>query len=709
MTTATTVAPLATAAAWYAKRGLQVLPCRPRGKIPASRHGTLDATCDLVTIGQWWHEHPDFNVAIATGRGVFVLDVDGPQGESSLWELERQYGRLPPTPESTTGRGRHLYFRHNKDVTIKNSAGKLGVGLDVRGEGGCVVAPPSNHPNGQRYRWSKDRRIDLVEIADAPDWLLAIVIKADKPPLPPLGNGLDRVSAYGRKALADELAAVASASVGQRNDQLNRSAFALGQLVGGELVERATVEPTLIGVAMAAGLAKAETERTVRSGIDAGMKVPRKPIDRASSVGATSNTGEPATHTPEKPTLDSAALHGFIGELIETIGPHTEADPVALIGQFFAAFGSAVGRSPHFTAEADRHGANLFLVLVAETAKGRKGTSWGHVRRLVTSADSSWAERIASGLSSGEGLIHTIRDPVEKLKPQKQNGRVVGHETEIEDPGIADKRLLAIEGEFASVLKVATREGSTLSAVIRNSWDGMALSTLTKNSPQRATEPHIAIIGHITREELNRYLTETEAGNGFGNRFLWLSVHRSKVLPEGGSPDRAAIQCLTDNLRDTIATVRIFGELRRDEEAREVWHAVYPDLSEGRPGLLGAMIARAEAQTMRLALLYALLDRSPVIRRVHLEAALALWSYAEQSARFIFADRLGDRVGDAIMTALRAAPDGLTRTEIYNLFGRHKSASSIEMRLATLRARGLARPDKCGTSGRAAETWKAAR
>ncbi len=110
--------------------------------------------------------------------------------------------------------------------------------------------------------------------------------------------------------------------------------------------------------------------------------------------------------------LDESALHGLAGRFVRTIEPHSEADPVALLAQFLVAFGSAVGRAPHFVAEADRHGVNLGAVFVGETAKGRKGTSWGHARKVIMEADPDWSLRMMSGLSSGEGLIWQVRDEI---------------------------------------------------------------------------------------------------------------------------------------------------------------------------------------------------------------------------------------------------------------------------------------------------------
>ena len=146
--------------------------------------------------------------------------------------------------------------------------------------------------------------------------------------------------------------------------------------------------------------------------------------------------------------------------------------------------------------------------------------------------------------------------------------------------------------------------------------------------------------------------------------------------------------------------------MRRNDEAREIWRAVYEDLSEGRPGLLGAMIARAEAQVMRLACIYALLDRCPSIGTEHLLAALALWEYVEASAQYIFGARMGDPVADRIAEALLHAPDGLTRTDISALFGRHQRSTNIDRALAQLRKHQVVECIQDNTGGRPSEVWK---
>jgi len=428
--------------------------------------------------------------------------------------------------------------------------------------------------------------------------------------------------------------------------------------------------------------------------------------------GATSPVrGSPAGGRPEWPSLAPEALHGLAGEIVAALDPHTESDPVGVLVQLLVAFGNALNRGPHFRAEADYHALNLFAVLVGATSKGRKGTSWGHVKRLFERVDGAWAKsRLQSGLSSGEGLIWAVRDAISKgeLPKAKQNESPGEAGQFVVDPGVEDKRLLIIEPEFASVLRLLGREGSTLSATIRQAWDTGEFRILTKNSPAKATGAHVSIIGHSAPGELRRYLTETEAGNGFGNRFLWLLVTRSKELPDGGSFEQVDVAPFVQALHAALTFGRTVGELRRDSAASRIWHGVYGDLSAGKPGLLGAMIGRAEAQVMRLACIYAVLDRSREVRADHLLAALALWTYAEDSARFIFGESLGDPVADEILRLLRFSPAGVTRTELHRLFARNRSAAEIGRALAALDELRLARMVIDGsTGGRPAERWYA--
>lgn len=151
--------------------GFHIFPCRPRDKRPATANGLKDATTDPEIIQAWWQQQPNNNIAIATGpaSGIFVVDVDGLDAEAALRRLEAEHGALPATVEVITARGRHIYFRWPQEP-VRNSASKIGPHIDVRGDGGYVLSPPSIHPSGRRYSWSVD---SANYIAEAPGWLLA--------------------------------------------------------------------------------------------------------------------------------------------------------------------------------------------------------------------------------------------------------------------------------------------------------------------------------------------------------------------------------------------------------------------------------------------------------------------------------------------------------------------------------------------------------
>jgi hypothetical protein len=411
---------------------------------------------------------------------------------------------------------------------------------------------------------------------------------------------------------------------------------------------------------------------------------------------------------PEPPWPDppaNEAFYGLAGDIVRVIEPASEADPAALLVQTLVAFGNVVGRRAYFSVEADRHFPNEFAVLVGKTSKARKGTRWSSIDRLFAEVDPEWTkDRVQTGLSSGEGLIWNVRDAIRKRDRIREKKQIRYEEVEA-DPGVSDKRLLVVEPEFANVLKQTERQGNTLSATLRQAWDGRDLRTMTKNSPARATGAHVSLIGHITADELRRYLTQTETANGFANRHLFVCTGRSKILPDGGRVDADAWESLRNRLTEALLFSSTGGQVERDNPARNIWFEVYGPLSEGKPGLAGALLARGEAHVCRLALLFALMDCSVVIRTPHLEAALAVWDYCEGSVYHLFGDCLGDPLADDILQLLRACPGGMTRWEINNALGRNVSSDKIGRSLGLLLKHRLARMVKEQTARRPTQRW----
>lgn len=695
--------PFAQHAQKYLERGYAVIPIVSGQKYPLVKEwskysGSLPSESE---IENWIWMYPDASIGLVCGKasGAVAIDVDT-EDPAQLQIIE---SILPPSPVRKKGKkgftADYRYDGHKSEKLKLNGSPKPVV--ELMSDGNQTVLPPSPHPDvPEGYRWETPDtllHVSGAELPELPRDILGRLHQALTPQQQPSQDGQQGVSQPGRE-------------VSGRNDTLKNLAIrlimdqtptdeAIGLLLD-EDRELFSERPLFIDkkesnmkadpYTNAAGfyhriLQSINTKRTAEG---QSPFTPRPATGRLSSVNDMSLWPAP---------LEPAAFYGLAGEVVRTIEPHTESDPAALLAQFLTAFGNVVGRSAFFQVEADRHRGNLFVLAVGESAKARKGTSLGQVKRLFHGMDDEWeANCTASGLSSGEGLIWAIRDAIKTMKK--------GEEVET-DPGVKDKRLLVIESEFASALNSVGRETNTLSATVRDAWDGRDLRSLTKNSPAKATSPHISIIAHITRTELLRLLNATDIANGFGNRFLLFSVRRSKLLPHGGNLTDEALKPLSFRLMTAVAKAKQAREIRWSREAMQLWEEGYERLSEAKPGILGSMTARAEAQVIRLTLLYTLLDGETVIRPEHLKAGLAVWRYCADSCRYIFGDATGDPMADEILKQLRAAPGGMTRTEIRDLFNRNRQRDQIDRSLSLLKDLRRAYFIKEDSQGRPTERW----
>jgi hypothetical protein len=292
-------------------------------------------------------------------------------------------------------------------------------------------------------------------------------------------------------------------------------------------------------------------------------------------------------------------------------------------------------------------------------------------------------------------------------QPVKEKGCVIDYQEVTADPGVADKRLLVTESEFGGVLKALQRDGNKLSALIRLAWDSGHLSTLTK-SPLRASDAHISICGHITASELTCLLSQVDAANGLANRFLWIAARRSKLLPFGGAD--VDLSGPGTWLGDALRSAREVGRVAFGAAAAELWADAYGRLTSPPPGVLGSVVSRAAPHALRLALIYCLMDGCRRIEIEHLRAALALWSYAERSAAWIFGDALGSPDLERLLEAIRAAgTEGLTRNEIREgVFQGHRPSARIASMLGELARSGLVQSRTEPTGGRPVERRYAA-
>lgn len=365
-----------------------------------------------------------------------------------------------------------------------------------------------------------------------------------------------------------------------------------------------------------------------------------KPVD-APNHGERISSVNLITSTP--PVLDEAAYHGIVGEFIRAVSPFTEATDAGILAHFLPVAGAYIGSNP-FVVGGDNQPARINTALVGPTSTGRKGTAFGPVNKLMEGIDPGfWSEQYVAGLSSGEGLIQKVSDK----RTQNDDG-----EWEVTP---VEKRLYVKEAEFSRILMQTRRDGNILSQVLRETYDSGKLGVLTRN-PLAADNAHISITGHITPEELQKRFSEIEMANGFGNRFLWFYVVSDKELPDGKPVSQKLLAKFATRLKRILRAASKRKRLARDEEASSLWKSVYSSLRATKPGLHGAMLARGESIVLRLSLIYALLDESDFIRREHLEAALAVWQYNEESVKALFKQKSGNTLADKLYRLLGNGP-----------------------------------------------------
>ena len=642
-------------------------PCFDTAKHPLTENGVKSAAKDAGTLAKFFTgDYAVANIAVATGEpsGVWVIDVDD---LAALAKLEYQYGRLPKTAIAETGRcGRHYFFRWTEALAnLKNSV-KFAGELDVRTTGGYILLPPSVHATGKAYRWLVSP--DETPIVDAPDWLIDIVPKRET---------LTVNAVCVEERIAKYLAACPAAISGQSG---HATTFGVICRVVETFPEvRGKDDEELLS------LLKTWNERCVPPWTDRELlhkigDAQRKavtatptPISPASIITSTSSVPVDNVDPPEEwPTLDADARHGIAGELLGTLEPHTEADSAGLLLTFLVAFGSIVGRNAYVYAGGDCHHANLYATLVGASSRARKGTSLGYILSVFAGLDTEWSGRRVNGLSSGEGVVAAVQDGYD------DDGTLLTD----------DKRLLVIETEFGTTLRVLKREQNTLSGALRNAWDRGELGVLTRTAPLRASNAHISILGHITRNELIRYLSDVDVFNGFANRFLWVLVQRSKMLPEASPP---TLDDLRRRLTMVCQTAKKIAEVKRSASASVIWCKSYPALVAEKRGLWDAVTSRAEAQVLRLSLIYALLDGSDTIDVPHLRAALAIWRYCDESARLIFTPDGGDGEGGTLEARIRQIVrerPGIMRTELRDTISHKIKAAELEGALTWLAGRG---------------------
>ena len=414
-----------------------------------------------------------------------------------------------------------------------------------------------------------------------------------------------------------------------------------------------------------------------------------------------------------RPELPLAALHGLPGEVAASLAEATGADPAAVLLTFLALVGNAAGPQPHAWFGGAQHPGRLFVVLVGDAATARKGTALEAVEQLLAEADPEWADgRVMYGLQSAEAMVMQVAD------------------------GGRDCRLMVVETEFARLVATMARTG-TLSAQLRNAWDGRTLQRTSVRHGQRASRAHVSLLSMITPEELLRHHARLSQAGGLESRllFVWAAPGRD-VSPFAGGWTATG---LADRVRDVIEGSREAVMMRTDPISRhllglrgiqpKVAIPVSPDVTESwgtsvKPRLappadgMVALHSRAEAQVIRLAAVYAMCDQASLITAVHVEAAVAAQSYCARSAEVLFGvpvaelpPRADPRTAAKVVRCLHDRyPDWVARDDLgTGVLKGNVPAATLGAVMGSLAARHLIEQRQVPTDGRPREEYRLAR
>jgi hypothetical protein len=341
------------------------------------------------------------------------------------------------------------------------------------------------------------------------------------------------------------------------------------------------------------------------------------------------------------PAWDDDWMYGIAGDIARKASKYCEAHPAGMYLDLIVSLGSIIGRGPFFTVGSTRHYTNEFMIRVGTTSTARKGTGRDAIDEPLKLVDGNWYNyRVMSGFGSGEAIVGQIADPMPQSIADKKSSSGFKNVTR---PGVTDKRLCIREGEMASVFQLAGKKESRADIILRDGWDGKPLHNLVKGRTEGISnsagcmEPHLSISGDTTRSELKRRMPEGADQNGFGNRFLYAYVQRVKLCPMGGPPIDWTQEIV--KLHDIVAFARTRRCVALTKAATKAWHRMYVEMENELnelPPLTQSMCARGVAHVRRLALIFALLDKSEVIETKHLHAGKQLWDYCQESAHFIF-------------------------------------------------------------------------
>jgi len=396
------------------------------------------------------------------------------------------------------------------------------------------------------------------------------------------------------------------------------------------------------------------------------------------------------------------AFYGPLGEYARRNEKRVEIDSLSLLLQLLAVVGVIIGRRVYTMGGTTRHYPNLFSLIVGTTTIG-KGGSGEVANELGQAIDPGFEQRTAHNVASAPALVQLVTDGLQKTKKRKtKDGE--REEVEVVHEAVIDKRLLLFFPEMRGTLVAQGRDGSTLKDELKNVWDGRTIENNKYHCRERATNPHIGLIGHITPCDLSELATRADVGNGYFNRYLITVAKHQRSLPFSVAPPDCG-----DLLSQIASALEALGPVNESEkllewadDAREEWAAFYTAVREGRHPFIAdihELGGRCCPLTKRVALIYAILDNASAIHLRHLRAGKAVVLEALNRIRHLFfARKKPTTLADELRNAFAGHRGEWTKTTMHRQTGNRHNGSDVEAAAAALVEAGewIVREGKAG-------------
>lgn len=642
---------------------------------PWSRYQT--ERCSEAELASW--SNGDHNVAIATGRvsGVIVLDIDSEAGE-----LEAEQRGLPLTPTVATAKGRHLYFKW-PGFQVRNFAGKL-PGLDLRGDGGYVLGAGSLHPSGAHYEWLLTP--DQVPFADAPEWLLDLCKPQQAPVLVQMAPiNYVHNDAYVQAAFDGELNKLRSATEGNRNNQLNKSAFALGQFVGSGVLPYEQVTQALYQAAREIGLTHIETINSMRSGITDGQLQPRVPphpeceilqtsigVSRQTATMPLQCTSEPAgeLQAPEATPVPTDGLTGVLAQLVEHLNSVArKQQPVLALGASLCVLGTLIGRNYKTD-----YRSNLYVVGIAGSGEGKNDAKRELKQLLIKAGLGHYIgpDRVASA----SGLLDHVRVRPSTLLFMDEFGHTLSR--------LTDKNA---SQHVSEILHTMTDLYTTSDGI--HSGTAYSMSGKIGEPPAPIDQPNLSIYGICTPDQFWSAMTSKELVDGSVARMLImhgcenpprnksrlrdvdtsLLQQRLQVIAQRGESKQGNLNGVTSSMQTACKLRDVPVSANAQNRLDDYYDAL---IEQAHKNKFAPLLHRRNEMVGKLALILAVSDNAyePRVTLAHVDWSIRLVDHCSeqfiQSIKNHVADNQTEAHHKRVLAVIRdAGPGGLSGREFY--------------------------------------------